>query len=62
VFPLTLDVSHSLLFFTLTVALALTAHLHSLALSLSPFIGEMKALTTTNKYQPTANYHNKYCG
>ena len=51
----------NLLLFTLTVALALTTHLLSLALSLSPFIGEMKALATINKYQTTAKYYNKYC-
>jgi len=38
-----------------------TVFLCSSALSLSLFIGGMRALTSTNKYQTIANYHNKYC-
>jgi hypothetical protein len=38
-----------------------TVFLYSSALSLLLLIGEMRALTATNKYQTIANYHNKYC-
>jgi hypothetical protein len=67
--------SHKTQCFTLTLGVSLKyAHFHShsctcthctlalfLALFLSPFLGEMKPLVATKKYQTTANYYNKYC-
>jgi len=56
----------NLLFLTLKIVLALTAHTSStsctIAFSLSPFIGEMRVLVATNKKQTTPNYYNKYSG
>ena len=55
----------NLLLLPLKVAHTLTAHflyICTLALSLSPFIREMRALVATNKKQTTPNYYNKYSG